>query len=285
MAAKYFNSYEFKQAINTLHKDPYNAMELFENYLENYPNDYCAYPSYIYCLVMIGEIEKASEILDYVESMVSLDAHFQSKTDKFDEYSNRIVLAKMRILARQEKYQEIYDLYFDNPIDLKDEYRYIIYYCKNKLGLLDSFPVNQTYMQRQIINYSEENFKEHIKKHLANYNADDSKQNLSIFGSDFMLDEVINEIKKYIPSENKLCHGLFEDAYIFKYDACGRVNNKLTNYFKVVTFAESSNFITMYPARTCENLPYTDFNYLVDQKPKVKVLSQTEKFNRRYRGN
>lgn len=40
----------------------------------------------------------------------------------------------------------------------------------------------------------------------------------------------------------------------------------------------------MCPSERCENLPYTDLNYLIKQdNPKVKSISQIEKFNRRYR--
>ena len=41
----------------------------------------------------------------------------------------------------------------------------------------------------------------------------------------------------------------------------------------------------MYPADDCENLPYTDLNYLNEEitNPKVKRLSQIDKFNQRYK--
>ena len=66
---------------------------------------------------------------------------------------------------------------------------------------------------------------------------------------------------------------------------CGRVDNKLANYFKVVCLHDTKDFITMCPVLEGENLPYIDINYLKEEKEtsKVKRISQTEKFYQRYK--
>ena len=72
--------------------------------------------------------------------------------------------------------------------------------------------------------------------------------------------------------------------YVFKYDNCGKHDNKIANYFKIICFHNTQDYITMFPCSNCENLPYVDLNYLVNSNdiPKVKTLSQIEKFNKRY---
>ena len=73
---------------------------------------------------------------------------------------------------------------------------------------------------------------------MVKYNTDLEKPNKLLFSSDFPIDKVVEEVKKYIPSNKRLCEGVFEDHYIFKYDMCGRVNQKPEDYFKVICFAE-----------------------------------------------
>ena len=82
----------------------------------------------------------------------------------------------------------------------------------------------------------------------------------------------------------RICLGLYDDMYVFKYDSCGKDNYKIVNYFKVICFEGTSQIITMYPASDCEKLPYIDLNYMKTKEdtPKIKVLTQREKFNTRY---
>ena len=282
---KYYNIHEFKQAVSIIQKNPFLAKDLFEKYLQKYPRDYCAYPSYIYTLVMLDELDKASEVLEYVENRCINDIHFQNKSGSLEEYKKRIILAKMRVLFRKEEYQLIYDLYLNSKILLEEEYYQAIYYVKSQLGLLNDDSGKQTYIYNQIVDYSEDEFKEHIKHHQFDYNVNQFFPNDLIFVYDFDVNMVIDEVKKYIPSKKRLCHGLFTDAYIFKYDRCGRDNNKIVDYFKVISFMDSDKLITMYPQHGCEQLPHVDLNYLAGEKPKVKTISQIDKFNRRYRRN
>ena len=139
-------------------------------------------------------------------------------------------------------------------------------------------------MMNQIVEFHEEDFLEHIQKHTANYNMNLEHPNRAIFAPDFPLESVVQEIKKYIPSDKRLCYGFFVDTYVFRYDECGRYFHKIVDYFQVICFDDGQNhLITMYPAYNCENLPFIDLNYMKEkEKPKVKTLSQIEKFNRRY---
>jgi len=161
----------------------------------------------------------------------------------------------------------------------------LILLCKKKLNKLNSDPQNNIpYIYKQIIDYKESEFLKHIKKHMADYNQDVDNPNKNIFAPNFPINEIIEEIKKYIPSNKKICPGFYEDIYIFKYDYCGRADNKIVDYFKVVTFNNTTEFITMLPVENAEYLPYIDLNYLKkeDSNNKIKKLSQIDKFNQRY---
>ena len=108
------------------------------------------------------------------------------------------------------------------------------------------------YLFRQIINYDEGDFLYHIQKHTADFNKDLDTPNPAIFNTEFPINQVIESIKSYIPSSKRLFTGFYEDTYIFKYDCCGRVDNKSTNYFRVICFHDTNNIITMYPNIGCE---------------------------------
>ena len=140
-----------------------------------------------------------------------------------------------------------------------------------------------TYLLRQVIEYRESEFLKHIKKHIVDSNDLIDKTNESVFAAEFNIIEIIEEIKKYIPSELGLCYGFLDNIYTFKYDECGRVNNKIVNYFQVVTLHDTCELITMFPVDYGEFLPYVDLNYMNKTNlPKVKRKSQIDKFNQRF---
>ena len=141
-----------------------------------------------------------------------------------------------------------------------------------------------SYLFSQIVKYDETDFLDHIKKHMQGEEDITEKDCCTIFGQDFPMDKIIQEIKKYIPSDKKLLLGFYDNIYYFKYDSCGRVDNKNVDYFKVVCFNGTDNFITMHPVIINENLPYQDLNYLVneDNFSKVKRMSQIDKFNKKF---
>ncbi len=81
--------------------------------------------------------------------------------------------------------------------------------------------------------------------------------------------------------------GYFDDVYYFKYDNCGRIKNHMTNYFTVVCYHNTTNFITMCPNVNCQKLPHVDLNYLKDNENEIKDTrpSKIDKFNRRFKRN
>ena len=138
---------------------------------------------------------------------------------------------------------------------------------------------------RQIIDYRKDDFLVNALLHTYEYrekNSDNS--DISTFEKDFPLEKVIEEIDKYLLASPSIYNGFVEDTYVFKYDNCGRINNKMQNYFKVFCFHNTKNIISLYPVSDCELLPYTDLNYLnnYNKNDISNRTSQTEKFMKRY---
>lgn len=301
----YYNVHEFNYARDLMDIDPYKAKEAFLLYIERYPQDYRARAYYASVLIILRELDEANRVIEDLEYEAYSNREFMADKNAIflKHFRQNITFAKIKLLFYQNKYQELYDTYFNNDkiIDIyKDAniylnqdmgyFRYdsLAFYVKKKLNLIphDVNNSSYTYLYKQIINYQDEMFLDHIKKHMADFNIEADTPNKSIFKYDFPLDLVFSEIKKYIPSERCLYSGLVEDTYVFKYDSCGWNNNKMVNYFKIVCFHGTSEFITMCPTKTGEYFPYIDLNYMNaninTDSVKVKRRSQIDKFNKKY---
>ena len=286
MKSKYYNIWEFDQIVALIDTNPAEAKIRLQKYIEKYPKDYSAYSYYVYILIILGNITAAEKFLDYSERISSTDFHFCNDDNRLSYFKYGNLLNKLRILSYKDLYSEAYNLYQKNLYLLNDDRFWgFEYYLRSKLGMLDhTNRDDKSYVFRQMTDYQEDDFLEHIKRHLSSYDLGMDDGVTSFFSIDFPFSTVFEEIKRCIPSDKRLFKGFFQDYYVFKYDNCGRDNNKLTDYFSVVCFHNTSNFITMCPAVGCENLPHVDLNYLANQQTsKVKTMSQIEKFNRRYR--
>lgn len=290
MEAKYFNSWEFQQALSLTETNPCEAKSKFEQYLTKYPNDYSTYPYYISCLITLNNFDEVKKILHYLESIKYTDNKFKVQLEKNKHLKRKLIFNYLKLLTYQGRYEELYRFFLNYPLEIKNDLTSVIFYCKCKLGMINpNTRKKHFYLYRQIINYEESDFLCHIQKHTADFNKDLDNPNSSIFNSEFPINQVIENIKNYIPSSKRLLTGFYEDTYVFKYDYCGRENNKITNFFKVVCFHDTNNIITMYPSLNCEELPYINLNYLIETTNKeiikVKKLSQIDKFNQRYKLN
>lgn len=282
----YFNKLEAGKIYSLIKTDPLEAKIAYESYLEKYPNDYYVYACYLKPLTILEEYEKAYEILKNVKIMMVNDNHFWNDKEKLESVNRQLVLSELFILMGKEMYEDAYKYYIENSYIL-DYYDLGISmaYCKEKIGIdKHGYRENYPYIFRQMIEYREDDFLEHAKRHLADDNIKMDEPNDSIFAFDFPFNEVLTEVKKYIPCSKKIFANMHSDKYAFKYDRCGRCNNKIQDYFSVVCFHNTTDIITMCPSQYLSNLPYTDLNYMNEsKKEKVKTLSQIEKFNRRYR--
>jgi len=285
----YFEEWEYKQAISLIKTNPIEAEKKLREYLTQYPLDYGTYSDYAYVLIILGKFKEAEQVLDYVKKLYKRDNYFNSDSRKVKRLEDRLLFDTLKLWAYQGKYEKLYRFCVNNSgkIDELDMVS-LAFYAKIKTGgAAGKLRESYTYRHRQMIEYHEEDFLEHIKKHLADYNINNDDASDVMFVPGFPISKVFEEIKKYVPSEKRLCPGAYDNKYIFKYDGCGRVNNKLVDYFKIVVLHNTDHFITMFPATECENLPYVDLNYLIPeiQDTKVRKLSQIDKFNQRYKRN
>ncbi|MBQ9011290.1 MAG: hypothetical protein IJ093_01420 [Bacilli bacterium] len=285
METKYFNKLESGKIYPFIKTDPFYAAQAYEDYLERYPNDYYVYIQYIHTLNIIGKTKEALEVLEQVKASSSNNEHFLQAKDRVKVFNQMSALKKLEILANEEKYEESYQFYLDNFEDLK-EYNLAAYllYCQKKFGNLENYDFEEAgYLTRQITNYSDKEFLSHTEKHLSDCN---NEPNDNLFVSGFPIKKIFKALKEIIPSDKRLYETLFADKYVFKYSECGREKNKIQDYFIVIAFRGSNELITMCPSANCQNLPYTDLNYLNhESEQKTKTLSQIEKFNRRYKRN
>lgn len=283
MNNKYFDTWEFKKALANLDFNPFESVVKLENYLSKYPKDYSMRAYYSYSLITVGEFNKARKILEQLEKEAFKDPQFVRQTDKVESLRKNIIFNKMRFLSYIEKYDDLYNFYLNNKKRIIDmDINEVAFYSCIKAGKLDpNVRENHRYLFRQILEYKESDFLDHIQKHLADYNAGLEEPNKNIFSSKFPLDKVLKEIEKHFDSMKALYTGFFEDTYIFKYDACGRADDRLVDCFKVVCFHNTKNIITMCPVSNANNLPSKDLNYMVEEK--VKMVSQIDKFNKRFK--
>lgn len=289
MAIEYFNKIEFKYALSFVETNPFFAKVKFEEYLKKYPKDYSAYTYYASVLITLKELDKAECVLNSLDFLSKTDKKYANKLNKIHFNTINSIGSRLRLLSYQEKYEELYQFcqqYFREIQNM--EMAPLFFYCKKQLGMIElEKREKHPYIFRQIASYSESDFLEHIKKHLADFNKNGEEINPSIFKPNFPIESIINEVRKYIPSEKCLYFNFYVDVYIFKYDECGRDDNKTVDYFKVICFHNSSEIITIYPSRYCDALPAIDLNYLIknettSSRGPVKKLSQIDKFNKRY---
>ena len=288
MEQKYFNTWEFNRILSLIDTNPEQAKIKFEDYLQKYPKDYSAYPYYASVLITMREFDNAEKILKHLITIINDDKKINRllTPQKIEHIKHNFIYTKIKLLAYQEKYQELLELYYRYPNQIQEmNLNHVIFYAKKKVGKINHETKNMhTYLFKQIVKYDEADFIEHIKKHQEKHIDDIDLPTSSYFFDSFPIDKVLEEIKLYIPSEKIICPGFFDNLYIFKYDRCGKKQNKTTDFFKVYCFHNTTNIITIHPTDEHYNIPYVDLNYLAEsnEKPKTKRLSQIEKFNQKY---
>lgn len=274
---KYYGDKEFSYIMKLIKDKKMNeAVTQLEIYLEKYPYDTCACTSYACLLINRGDLQEAAEVIDNIT--------VTSKTTK--QSKEEILKIKLKLLCCQRKYRECYDYLLENNINLMssiEDYYSILAFLAKKLDLEPEIPEKMyTYTINQILSYSEEEAIKHIRKHADDY----SSKNYSCFNTDFPLEEVYYKIRNIIATNDNydLHSATIRNIYIFKYDANGRSHQKMVDYIKVVAIQDTNDIITMFPYENKGNLPYIDLTPQkeIEEIPKVKRLSQIDKFNQRY---
>ena len=271
-----YNSHTLYHIAKHIKYNPYYALARLEEYLETFYEDYYGYICYIKTLIDIGDFEEAIPIIEFVESAFP---------DKLD---SNLYYHKLRLCTFLEDYETAYQIYtnykeeflsIDNRISIFE-----VIYNKKVYDNIERSSTPSRYLYNQIVEYRHDDFINHISKHLANNNRNTKSPNPTIFNVDFPINEIITELKSIIPNDNRTYFNFAENFYVFKYNNNGKIDNKNADYFRVVTLHNTNELITMYPMKSGAVLPYTDLNYLnnAENKPKVRSLSRTEKFNQKY---
>ena len=286
MKNQYYDKWEFDQILELSKTNPYEANYKYEQYLKKYPKDYCTYCYYAAKLITTNDFDKAKQILDFVSISIKERKEFLNVGSRLEDVKRDLLFARLKLWCYQGKYEQLYKFSQRHHKEIADVDASVInFYCMRQLGLLDlSKREINNYLFRQIVEYRENEFLEHIQKHLEE-NIDLETPISAIFCSNFPISKVISEIKKFIPSNKRLFSGFIEDKYIFKYDGCGKVDNKSVNYFAVITFHNTKDMITIYPINYGQNLQCVDLNYLVENTNNSKKESRIDRFNRKYKRN
>jgi len=285
----YYNEWEYKKALDMILVNPMKAEILYKEYLEKYPLDCCAYGDYAYVLIILRKFDEAERILELAIDLFERENCLRLDPMDAKKLENRLLFDTLKLWSFQERYEELYNYCASNPQKIEElNMVSVAFYAKVRSGrVTGKNREDYNYRSRQTIEYREEEFVEHVKKHLADYNLETDDNDKATFVPGFPFKKVFEEVKKHVPSEKGLCIGFCDNKYFFKYDGCGRVKNKLVNHFIVVCLHNSTDFITMYPVDWAEELPYVDLNYMISEKEDVKTRrrSQIDKFNQRYKRN
>ena len=286
---RFFNSDYCRNILNQRSLDPVKAITLMEEYISTYYNDIYSFSSYASLLITVGRFDEAKEILDKLQIEAENNKKYNSLEDgiRGDTLLKNLLFVKLRYYIYSGQYEEAYNFILENENKISEKKGISLLteklFCSKKMGVEHEKEKFERYLYRQIVEYSERDFLEHIKKHFQENVINIADKTESLFYFEFPFEKIYEEIKKSIPGEKRLFNGIIEDTYYFKYDNCGKTNGVNTNYFVVKAFHDSNEFITMHPSLCTENLPYIDLNYLKEEeKPKVRRLSQIDKFKQRY---
>lgn len=288
MELKYFDKWECDHAAELIEKNPIEAKIRFENYLNKYPKDYVAYSYYASILISLQEFDKAKKMLDTAEYLLNNDNRLVHYSDKIKYIKQNVYFDRLRLLTYQGKYDEVCKLCYTSKIGVREDKNIdsVILFCEKQLGKINKKRISgKSYLYRQILEYSEEDFWHHVEKHLADCNSILDNPNKNVFVPDFPFKEVVKEIKDNLYEDKKICSGFYDDTYIFRYDHCGREDNRLVNYIKVVCFHNTKDIITILPVEYGEAIPHVDLNYMIQEKTikEIKRQSSIEKFNKRFK--
>ena len=285
---KYFDYDFINNMIKYYESDPFFVINSVKDYLKIYPNDFNAIELLAAELILIGRFDEAKKITDTIFEKINNETYSFRNDKKISKIIAQSKIDELKILfATEHNYYKILKYIQDNKEDLEYENKYdvsfLIFYLNNRLNpnLINKDKYN-TYLSKQIVEYNEEDFKNHVKKHLVGVESEEEKSKV-LFNEDFDFDKIYTEIKKFKNENLCIYRGFFDKAKYYKYDNCGLVNGKLTDYFRVIEFIDTGDFITMYPCIPGENLPNIDLNYIKEDKnTNVRRLSRVEKFNEKY---
>ena len=284
---KFYDRNECNKLFKLFEQDIFAAKLGYERYLIKYPNDMGAYLRYVHILISLGEYDEVEEILNKVEHAINTKSHYNQEGYNKKYYTDNINYYRAKLYAFQNKPWDALHIMFKHPESFGDVLKYEKFYLRSLVNnkIDKSKRDDYSYIYRQITDYREEDFIDHIKKHEADYNENDKEISTAFFVPDFPLEKVIEEVKKRMPESVCINHGFSSNYYYFRFDECGRHSDKLVDYFRVGAFNGTDKLITMFPTDKVMVKDVIDLSYLKEDEntPKVKRMSQIDKFNQRYK--
>ena len=219
-----------------------------------------------------GNFEKAEEYFNVLDE----------EKDDINGYLDSLY-SKALVKYRLKKYNEALDII--NILEENDEIfmgvgklKLEISRLKLIIGIIKgNIPDYDTrlYSNQQIISYDRKKALEHIiLHHIKNIKT-------SKFKNEEQIREIFDNVGELLTDDNIVYNSSF-DEYIIKYNSVGsNISDGNINQLQVVTLPGTKNIITMYPYDGSDSLLTLEEPKKKDT-PKVKRLSQIEKFNKRY---
>ena len=242
---------------------------------EHYNNAYCSEEEKKLNLgsleLVRGNFKKAEEYFSI------LDEEKYPVSEKYEIYY-KYSLVKLRL----KKYDETLEILkkLEENID-KYEIRQMSYeikrielYVKVQKGE-EKDELIDTYSKRQIVYYNKKDAINHVLDHHY-YNVKTSK-----FNNSDIVEELFDNIDNLIDEKKAIYENLL-DKYIIKYPNVGiNMNGDTINQLTILTLPNTKNVVTMYPCDGTESI-FTLEELEEMPKPKVKRLTQSEKFYKKY---
>lgn len=278
---KCFHDGYIKKIVNLIKEDRLEeAICELEKYIANYPNDLAGYNYLANTYMSLGDFKAAEKIFEKATAIITNETSEKGK--------EMLTMFKIKMLCYQNRYSECLETLIKNKdVYFKNEWLYFgtILFLKKQLGILTDFDYKMAkgkYLLSQIVSYDENEAISHIEKHLESSDDDTCVK----FVENFSLRDIFFKLRKTLPlnANNKIYKDDISNEYVFKYISNGHVGSKLVDYFIVITIKDTNEIITMCPYENKARRPYIDITPIQKEKikPKVKRLSQIDKFNQRY---
>lgn len=213
----------------------------------------------LYRLGILNEIAGHFEEARLInQSLIDSDSKF-----KLDAYFKIISLD-----IKEGNFHKAYELFDSIKHILYQEQSYIgtritSVYLKSRLGIEQDVDDSFSYVEKQMIEYSEEKSKQHILEH--------RRQSNSNFNEEIDFDSLY-EYTKTMLTEDNICYGDFLDVYEIDYE---NIANNMNRY-RVIAIPHTNNIITMYPIEKNDNR-YQRLSSFQEQERIEKLKEETKK--------
>lgn len=228
--------------------------------------------------INLGKIELLKGNFELADEYLSnLDVDNYDINMFYEEYYI-LALAKLRV-NKYDEVLKILDLFYENINKHEiEQMKFKLDRIRLYINSIKKEKIDQStlaYTEKQIVSYSKKSALKHIYKHHV------VEPRESKFNENIDIKELFENIKDMLSKDNVIYDSLF-DKYIIKYPNAGYdKDNHNINQMLVITLPNTKNILTMYPYDGSESMFVLE-ELEEKEKPKVKRLSQIEKFNKKY---